>query len=131
MRNLREYVGIPFRDKGFDPVSGLDCWQLVRLFYRQEFGIALPDYMALYSSSLDMNGASDAIRIGMKDWNHVDTPKYGDVLIFRITSAPWHTGVRLDGGNMLHTDEGHGSVIEPINGIRWRHRLWGAFRWKS
>jgi cell wall-associated NlpC family hydrolase len=130
MRDLARYVGIPYRDKGSDPETGLDCWQLVRLFYREELGKTIPDYMAFYRSSLSIVEASGAIVRAIPDWNPVEPPAYGDVLVFRITRSPWHTAICLDDGQMLHTDEGHGSVIEPVSSLRWRDRFYGAYRWK-
>jgi cell wall-associated NlpC family hydrolase len=102
----------------------------VRFFYREELGKTIPDYMAFYRSSLSFEEASGAIVRAIPDWVAVDPPLFGDVLVFRITRAPWHTGIFLDGGRMLHTDEGHGSVIEPIGSVRWRDRFYGAYRWK-
>jgi len=131
MRDLTHYVGIPFHDKGTDPAVGLDCWQLVRYFYAREFKVMLPNYLALYESSLDPVAARDAIAHAIPQWTEVNPPDFGDVLVFRIMHAPWHTGVCVGGGRMLHIDQGHNSVIESYTGIRWRHRFYGAYRWKS
>ena len=128
---LIRYVGIPYRDKGTNPATGLDCWQLVRLFYQEQFGVELPGYLALYDSSLDRSDCEQAILRALPQWAPVDPPLFGDVLVFRIVTGPWHTAVQLDDGLMLHTDQGHGSVIEPAKGIRWRDRHYGAYRWKS
>jgi cell wall-associated NlpC family hydrolase len=131
MRDLTRYIGIPYMDKGADPAVGLDCWQLVRHFYAQEFGRTLPDYMSFYTSSLDLRSVSAAMMRASSEWRRVEHAEFGDLLVFRITSGPWHTAVVLGDGLMLHTDKGHGSVIEPSNGMRWRHRLYGVYRWKS
>jgi cell wall-associated NlpC family hydrolase len=131
MRDLSPYVGIPYVDKGTDPTRGLDCWQLVRHFYARELGQQIPDYLALYRSALVRREATAAIVSALPDWRPVADPQFGDVLLFRISNAPWHTAVALDAGHMLHTERGHNSVIESRLGLRWRSRLYGTYRWKS
>jgi len=131
MRNLTQYVGIPYKDRGMDPRDGLDCWQLIRHFYARELALEIPSYMTFYNSALEIESVSDAIIRAIPDWRPVAPACFGDVLVFRITRSPWHTAVALDDGLMLHTDEGHGSVIEPQQSLRWRDRFYGAFRWKS
>jgi cell wall-associated NlpC family hydrolase len=110
---------------------GLDCWQLVRHFYASELHQEIPNYMAFYDSSLRIRDAQAAIERAIPEWRKVLVPAFGDVLVFRITDAPWHTAVALEDGRMLHTDEGHGSVIESITSLRWRERFYGAYQWKS
>jgi cell wall-associated NlpC family hydrolase len=131
MRDFTRYVGIPYKDKGTDPATGLDCWQLVRYFHKQELGRELPDYLALYDSSLDPDSASGAFVRAIPDWRAVDPPAFGDVLIFRIARGPWHCAVYLEEGKMLHIDQGHNSVIESVDSLRWRNRIYGVYRWKS
>jgi cell wall-associated NlpC family hydrolase len=131
-RDFSRYVGIPYVDKGTDPAHGLDCWQLVRHFYAQELGRTLPDYLTFYDSSLDARDVGEAMLRASPQWEPINPPpRFGDLLVFRILSGPWHCGVCLDDGVMLHTDQGHGSVIEPSASLRWRHRLYGVYRWKS
>lgn len=128
--DLSRFVGIPYIDKGTDPAKGLDCWQLVKHFYAAVLGKTIPDYMAFYESSKDMEEASKCIEQAIPSWLRVEAPQLGDVLVFRILQKPWHTGIYIGDGKMLHTDEGHGSVIEPIDSMRWKNRLYGAYRWK-
>jgi cell wall-associated NlpC family hydrolase len=132
MRDFTRYVGIPYKDKGTDPATGLDCWQLVRYFYAQELGVTVPDYMALYDSSLDPISSSGAIVKAIPDWRPREgEPVFGDVLVFRIAKGPWHCAVYVGDGLMLHIDEGHNSVIEKVQSIRWRDRIYGTYRWRS
>jgi cell wall-associated NlpC family hydrolase len=130
MVDLTQYVGIPYVDKGTDPARGLDCWQLVRLFYRTELGKEIPDYLAFYRSSFDKVDAQGVLMQARGDWVPVAPPRFGDLLLFRTVASPWHVAIALDDGLMLHSDEGHGSVIERRDGVRWRDRLYGAYRWK-
>jgi cell wall-associated NlpC family hydrolase len=130
MRALIDFVGIPYVEGTEDPARGVDCWQLVRLFYREQLGKEIPNYMAFYRATFDKVDAQSVLVNARGDWERVASPAYGDLLLFRSTGAPWHVGICLDGRLMLHADEGTGSVIEPRDGVRFRDRLYGAFRWK-
>jgi cell wall-associated NlpC family hydrolase len=131
MIDLTRYIGIPYVDKGQDPAMGLDCWQLVRHFYRQELGVDVPDYLELYASSMDKASVKGCMAHAFGEWQRVDYPAFGDVLVFRVTDAPWHTGIYLGPGRMLHSLPGHNSCLEAYDGTRWKHRLHGVYRWNS
>jgi cell wall-associated NlpC family hydrolase len=86
--------------------------------------------MAFYRASFDKVDAQGVLLQARGDWVRVAPPLFGDLLLFRTVASPWHVGVTLEDGLMLHTDEGHGSVIEPRAGMRFRDRLHGTYRWK-
>jgi cell wall-associated NlpC family hydrolase len=129
--DLSRFIGIPYIDKGTDPAVGLDCWQLAKYFYREVMGKAIPDYLTFYKSSRSIDEAEGCIMEAVKEWQVVAAPDFGDICVFRIGNKPWHTGICIGNGMMLHTDEGHGSVIEPFNGVRWRNRIYGFYKWTS
>jgi cell wall-associated NlpC family hydrolase len=129
--DFTRFIGIPYVDKGTDPKTGIDCWQLVKYFYSEVLGKDIPDYMAFYQSSMDKQEVLAAMSVGFSEWKRVDEPEFGDVLVFRITDSPWHTGVYLYDDLMLHTIQGHNSAIERYTSIRWRHRLYGIYRWQN
>lgn len=131
MLNVSHYVGIPYADKGRNPRVGLDCWGLVMLVQREVFGREVPGYLELYKSAEDSQSVSDAMRAHFKDWDQVWPPQPGDVLIFRVANDPWHAGIHIGDNMMLHTMTDQDSCIEAFDRIRWRDRIFGAFRWKS
>ena len=58
----------------------------------------------------------------------VDDPKEGDVVIFK--GRPWHIGLVIEPGQMLHSYRGGTSCIESYNSIRWQSRIEGFYRYK-
>ena len=126
--NLTPYIGIPFQAKGRTP-AGMDCWGLVRLFYKNEFGIQLPSYTDDYVSSTDRKTVSQAITENIGSWQKVEKPQFGDMLLFQVLGLPLHTGIYIGDNDFLHAFRNTHSCIERINSITWSRRLLGVYRW--
>jgi len=128
------YIGLPFRPQGRTR-DGCDCWGLVRLVYRECYGIALPCYGAAYDLTRGRAGwpeMSQAIRAGLADWAPVDrgAVQVGDGVVLRVAGEPMHVGIIVGTEPlvMLHIEQGLDSVIEPVEGRIWGTRLAGFFR---
>ena len=123
-----DYIGVPFRDGGCGR-SGADCWGLVRLVYRERFGIALPgpvvDVSALERAAIEP--ALDLTREAF--WEAADDPRPGDVVSLRIGGAESHVGLVATPGRMLHVLEGGHAVIETYTSRRWKERVCGVYRY--
>lgn len=110
----RSYIGIPWAKDG-DTVAGCSCWGIVRLFYRNQYDIELPDITSVDSMA------------GM--WSSVPSAALGDVLLFRTSTGP-HVGIALNNTDMLHVDNFAESRIESFKGLAWKHRLRKIYRYK-
>lgn len=122
-------VGVPYKSKGRD-LLGADCWGLLRLFYIQEFGIVLPSYDEHYTDAFDKESVTGAIHSLKNDWIEVSEPKYGDAIKLRLAGHPCHVGVYLGNNEFLHTQNGHDSCIDRLDGIKWKNRVDGFYRHK-
>jgi hypothetical protein len=125
--NYDRYIGLPYKENGRDE-TGIDCWGLARLFYKQELGIELPSYTELYSGSYDPKVVA-AINYYKDTWTKVENPQPGDLCLFSIMGEPSHVGVYIDNGSFLHSRDGKDSVVENINNPRWFNRLQGFYRY--
>ena len=120
-----DYVGRTF-DLGF-----MDCFTLVRDYYRQEFGIELPNVarpdefwnhdLDLYSKHYAKNG-----------FQLLDAPPHewqrGDIILMAIMSSfPNHAAIVVENGQILHHVYGRLSVIEDYKGV-WRNSTTGVYR---
>ncbi|MBF0358854.1 MAG: C40 family peptidase [Magnetococcales bacterium] len=125
------FTGLPFILDGRDR-SGLDCWGLVRLVYKDQLNIDLPSFSGAFKDLKreTLQKISNMMAVESRNWNKVDAPQEYDVVLLRAYgSLASHVGICLGNGLMLHVLEDIDSVIEPINGPRWRNRVAGYYRY--
>ena len=125
---MNQYIGIPYADRGRG-FESLDCWGLCQLFYKEEFGIDIPDYLWAYTSAEDGGSVAMAINENKVNWLKVDQPDFGDVLVFRILGQPIHVGIKLQDDDFLHAFKGTNSCIERLSSLSWSRRLLEVYRW--
>lgn len=126
--NFSKYIGIPFTDHGRNE-SGCDCWGLIRLIYKNEFGIELSDLGPIYKSTTDENGMRHLYSSQLPNWKIVKTPRVGDVVLLRIRGVPIHVGIVVGNSKMIHVERGIDSVIERFTSGIWNNRIEGFYRY--
>lgn len=119
-----DLVGIPYVEGGRDR-TGCDCWGLVRLWYAER-GIDLPSYDGPTIPA--DHEAIAAARRGDGPWRQVETPRVGDLGLWKRPRRELHAGVLVAPGMVLHNDSlSRGSAIQrfaDVIGGRpewWRH----------
>lgn len=133
MVDIAKYIGIPFADNRYVPISfdGLDCYGLVRLIYRVEFGIEVPDP---HISALDVGRVfAEYRRCIISHWAEISTPE--PWCIIAMAQDPLqpdlvqHFGILLPGAKVLHTSAELNAHVSHLSSIRWSIR--GYYRWRS
>lgn len=127
---IQEFVGVPFMEKGRSR-AGVDCWGLVRLFYEERLGIALPSYTENYATTRDHEEIGALVRREvLTDWREIPLVETytGDVLVLRVTGEPMHIGIVIAPPMFLHSIRGAASCLERWDGVLWQHRIVGAYR---
>jgi cell wall-associated NlpC family hydrolase len=125
------YVGTVYSDKD-NGAAGCHCWGLLRLVFRQEKGIELPDFETVSPDDVDEIAAliHGAVDLGL--WRRVDRPQAFDGALFRRGRHDSHVGVMIDRRHMLHSDrEAGAAIVERIDAGRWASSFVGFYRHKD
>jgi len=101
-----------------------DCWGIVVEFYSYELNIELKNYYEEIPNNRKV--ANSLIYSNMGDFEKVETPNYGDIILMKYKGVESHIGVYLGKGKMLHTTETTDCVVENIS--KWEGLITGFYR---
>jgi sulfur carrier protein ThiS len=124
-----KYIGIPYKDYGRDE-SGIDCWGLACLVYKQEFAIDLPTFSGEYEAH-DRKQLHQIIAQHRESWTRLDQPKAGCLVLFRILGSDSHVGIAVSETEFLHARNGYDSSIETFSSTNWKDRIVGYFEYSA
>ena len=134
---VRKYTGIPYLDSGGDGVVATDCWRLLRRVVLERWGIEVPLFGDItYTGRQDINRVGEFIKAreqDMSDWVKLEheSPRAGDIILFRLHGNPLHVGVLVHAKWVLHVEEGVASICERIDDTTWKNRIWARYRHSS
>jgi lipoprotein Spr len=130
---VADYVGIPYLTHGRDR-DGCDCWGLLNLVWREQFGFEPPKYEGAdwYKGQRPAVIGTDAIEYASM-FRQVEAGKEeaGDGIALRMRGYPFHVGIVVAPGLMLHTHEDAGVVVENYHSITWGKRISGFYRYEG
>lgn len=124
-----KYIGIPFLDKGRD-INGIDCWGLVRLVYKQEYHIDLPNFSSNYEAD-DSEQMKDLLAQYKEGWEKIDAPTEGCIVLFNILGVESHMGIAISSTHFLHARDRRDSAIESFESVAWRNRITGFYKYSE
>ena len=124
------YVGIPYIDGGRDR-SGLDCWGVLQLVYRDQLGVELPGYGDISARDLRRVAREIGSAAQMWPWSEAPEPRELDVVVMAAPGRrfPAHVGIVLQGGQLLHSEAASGCCIVPLSDFSVRFRILGYRRY--
>lgn len=133
--NLNKYVGIKWVHRGreIDRDGGLDCYGLVRLFYKNEYNIILPKWDVIASSD-NPQVTDELVKSNGVEHDHpfteTSTPKVGDVVLMNILGFPVHVGIFVNDKYLLHSRQ-QSSLSEIVLFNKWSKRIDGYYTIKD
>lgn len=132
---MQKYLRIPYKLHG-SSFDGCDCGGLLRLVFREELRIFLPDWTNQYNSTHREGFKDIADIIGSHTSTMGDFPLRVDLedaqpfdgVALRMGPLTVHVGVVVRKGKMLHIQEGEHAIIDDYTGLKWQRRLVGVYR---
>ncbi|MEC7763604.1 MAG: NlpC/P60 family protein [Pseudomonadota bacterium] len=129
LAEARLWLGTPYRHQASCKGAGTDCLGLIRGIWRALYGaepMAIPAYTPDWSEP-----ARDELllRTAQALLIPTDTPRPGDVLVFRMRdkAVAKHLGILAGPASFIHAYSGHG-VVESSLSDPWRRRVTATFR---
>lgn len=140
MSKYDKYIGLEYVHQGRD-FNGVDCYGLVRLVYKEELGIYLPNDFE-YTFDWRREGCDhivEGLHKLVDGHSIVEVPKpylysikpYDGVILYhtgRLKIAD-HMGIYLGDNKLLHINSKIKSMISRFD--RWEHRIHGVFRYSG
>ncbi|RLC39124.1 hypothetical protein DRH27_00560 [Candidatus Falkowbacteria bacterium] len=124
---IEKYIGIPYLSHGAS-FGAVDCFGLIRLVYQNERGVTLNVFE--YGDADDSADVCRAIEDNKGDeWRRIKQPEQGCVLLLNVKGYATHCGLYVGENRMLHSIKGCNSCIEKTNGLRWKSRIEGYYRY--
>lgn len=130
---VEEYVGLPYAVGGRTR-SGVDCFGLCLLVWRERFGLDVPLYGGV--SWDEANSAEVGAFIGgeaQAGWDRIEPGEAGpgDAVLMRMRGHPIHVGVIVADGFMLHCHDRGDASVEDFRTLQWSRRILGFYRYRT
>jgi len=125
---VKKYIGIPFLSNGRTP-AGCDCYGLVRLVLRNEYGIDLPELSDNYADALNVKETARlfAEQLPVLAGQKINAPQERAVVVITEHGVAAHIGIVAGGGYILHTGIKTGSICQRETHPGLRGRIEGYY----
>ena len=138
---LNKYKDLPYKHLGDDPTTGLDCFNLIKLIYKEQLNIDIPYSTSdicttasenWYNEITDIFNPFGEFRNPKWGWVEVDNIQPYDVILLYIgaTNVPNHVGLYAGNNKFIQIINNKKSNISPY-GKYYKQYTDGVFRWKQ
>ena len=132
-----KYLNLPYLHLGDNTKTGIDCFNLCRLIYREQLDIIIPYDTADWCNIVDEDWYSKTHERPFEKggtqaygWQKVSTPEKFNVITMSLgsTNVTNHCALYLGNGKMIQTMIGRVSWIAPY-GKYYKNYTIGIFKW--
>ena len=137
MKWYEKYTGLHYQHLGLDPKTGIDCFNLVKLIYKDELDIDIPYTTRDWCNIVDANWYNyDTTRpfekAGTEEfgWKKIEKPKVYDVVTMSLgaTNQTNHCALYVDHNRLLHCMDNRKSWV-GVYGKYYKQYTSGIHRW--
>jgi cell wall-associated NlpC family hydrolase len=130
-----KYLSIPFVDSS-STFDGCSCWGLIRLAYKTELGIELPEYAEIKSTDLiriikELTTEAEKIDPWLPVAQDRILPFDVCLMYIQHKRTIGHVGIVTHNKKVLHTEKGVGVALVPLNHYTIRERIAGFRRHRN
>jgi len=123
-----KYIGIPFVSNGREK-NGCDCYGLVRLVLKNEYGIEIPELSNNYSDARNVEETAKLFKEHRPviAAERIPAPEERAIAVILERGVPAHIGIVAGREHILHTGAKTGSVCQRISHPGIRDRIEGYY----
>jgi len=126
--DINKYIGIPYEVHG-RTFEGTDCYGLIWLFYKNELGIELPNFL---DYAHDINSFAETVEEKKKSFIPVEgSPELYNIGVFSYRGLPSHIGLCVGENQVLHILRKHHSVCIRMDHPTLKGRLEGWYKYEE
>jgi cell wall-associated NlpC family hydrolase len=128
-RALMLSIGKPWSD-GAEGPDEFGCWGYLRWVKREVYGVDLPSIPVHSDKPLECVRLIHAGEHNREMWRPVTRPSDGDVVVMGSRGFGVHVGVfvAIDGGLVVHSQQGIGVVAQTPSQVAWPYKRYYRFR---
>lgn len=113
---LKKYIGVPYEER--------NCFELVQVFYKENFDIEIKNY---FEGPVPSREECQTLIVSNKgDFIEVKEPEFGDIVVIKFYGIECHLGIVVTKDQFLHTAKDIGCNIDRID--RYKHMISGFYR---
>jgi len=130
-RIIETYLGAPYRNRGRDPKTGIDCWGLILGIY-EIAGAKIFDIPSIeYDIDWSKKGGNYLAENLWREWERIETPDFLDGVLFQnMEGVAYHGGVILRDSKFIHATK-RGVIVSRLSDPMIFSRVEGFYRLKK
>ena len=128
-----DLIGVPFKNRGRDVKTGLDCYGLVMEVFKR-FGKNIPEYHEDFNNVEKVNALITSKTAIKTNWAKVDrlAMPVPCLIAIRFGVPPGmvnHTGCYIGNGKFIHIRENIGVCVDNVHSPAWRKVIEGCYEY--
>lgn len=133
MINYTDLIGVPFKNRGRDVSTGLDCYGLVMEIFKR-YGYNIPEYNEDFHNTEKVCALIREKTAIRSNWERVDKNNLPIPSLLTISYGVHkgivnHTGVYIGDGKFIHIRSTTGVCVDRVNSPAWARAIGECYKY--